>query len=136
MFIKLVRLGRDASIRYTQGGDAVAGLAMAYDIGFGDKKRTQWIDGTLWGKRAESLAPYLTKGTQIVATMDDVELEQFHKKDGTTGAKLKCRIADLSLVSGQQQASTQRPQSQPSQSFQQPQQAPQQQPPGLDEIPF
>ena len=31
---------------------------------------------------------------------DDVELEQFMKKDGTQGAKLKCRVSDLSLVSG------------------------------------
>jgi single-strand DNA-binding protein len=73
---------------------------MVYDVGFGDSKRGQWIDGTLWGKRAESLGPYLTKGTQVVLYADDVELEQFMKKDGTPGAKLKCRVSDLSLVSG------------------------------------
>jgi len=93
---------------------------MVYDIGYGDKKRSQWIDGALWGKRAESLAQYLTKGTQIVVTMDEVELEQFMKKDGTPGAKLKCKVVDLSLVSGQQQGGQQ-------QAPQQYQQAPQQQ---------
>jgi len=76
---------------------------MVYDVGFGDSKRGQWIDGTLWGKRAESLGPYLTKGTQVVLYADDVELEQFMKKDGTPGAKLKCRVNELSLVSGQSQ---------------------------------
>tara|TARA_B100000780_G_scaffold269404_1_gene228178 strand:- start:210 stop:641 length:432 start_codon:yes stop_codon:yes gene_type:complete len=100
MLAKLVRLGRDAEVRYTPKGDPVASLAMVYDIGFGDNKRGQWIDGTLWGKRAESLGPYLTKGTQVVLYADDVELEQFIKKDGTHGAKLKCRVSDLSLVSG------------------------------------
>jgi single-strand DNA-binding protein len=127
MFAKLVRLGRDAEVRYTAGNNptAVAGLAMVYDIGFGDKKRSQWIDGTLWGKRAESLAPYLTKGTQIVVYADELELEQFMKKDGTPGAKLKCRVNDLSLVSGQQggqqQAPQQRaPQQQAQQQYQQP----------------
>jgi len=99
-------------------------LAMVYDIGFGDNKRGQWIDGTLWGKRAESLGPHLTKGTQIVVYADDVELEQFMKKDGSPGAKLKCRVSDISLVSGQQSSGGQQqaPQSQPMQS-----QAPQQQ---------
>ena len=139
MFTKLVRLGRDAEVRFTAGANptAVAGLAMVYDIGYGDKKRSQWIDGALWGKRAESLAQYLTKGTQIVVTMDEVELEQFMKKDGTPGAKLKCKVVDLSLVSGQQQGGQQ-------QAPQQYQQAPQQQAqqPGidahgnLDDIPF
>ena len=127
MFAKLVRLGRDAEVRYTPSGDPVASLAMVYDIGFGDKKRSQWIIGTLWGKRAESLGPYLTKGTQVVLYADDVEVEQFMKKDGTQGAKLKCRVSDLSLISGQQsnaghqQAPQQRQQQQapPQQSYQQ-----------------
>ena len=128
MFTKLVRLGRDAEVRFTAGANptAVAGLAMVYDIGYGDKKRSQWIDGVLWGKRAESLAQYLTKGTQIVVTMDEVELEQFMKKDGTPGAKLKCKVVDLSLVSGQQQGGQQQapqqraPQQQAQQQYQQP----------------
>ena len=147
MFAKLVRLGRDAEVRFTPKGDPVASLAMVYDIGFGDNKQSQWLDGTLWGKRAESLGPYLTKGSQIVVYADDLQLEQFMKKDGNAGAKLKCRITDLSLVSGQQSSGApnqnQAPQSQPMQS-----QAPQQRPPqqgnygpvdqhgNLEDIPF
>jgi single-strand DNA-binding protein len=126
MLAKLVRLGRDAEVRYTAKGDPVASLAMVYDVGFGDSKRGQWIDGTLWGKRAESLGPYLTKGTQVVLYADDVELEQFMKKDGTPGAKLKCRVSDLSLISGQSQQAPQQQQQQQQQQ-QARQQAPQQQ---------
>jgi single-strand DNA-binding protein len=140
MLAKLVRLGRDAEVRYTPKGDPVASLAMVYDVGFGDSKRGQWIDGTLWGKRAESLGPYLTKGTQVVLYADDVELEQFMKKDGTPGAKLKCRVSDLSLISGQsqQQSPQQRqPQQQRQQQQQQAQQqAPQNQGEEFEDIPF
>ena len=128
MLAKLVRLGRDAEVRYTPKGDPVASLAMVYDVGFGDSKRGQWIDGTLWGKRAESLEPYLTKGTQVVLYADDVELEQFMKKDGTPGAKLKCRVSDLSLISGQSQQQSPQ-QRQPQQQRQQQQQQAQQQAP-------
>lgn len=139
MLAKLVRLGRDAEVRYTPKGDPVASLAMVYDVGFGDSKRGQWIDGTLWGKRAESLGPYLTKGTQVVLYADDVELEQFMKKDGTAGAKLKCRVSDLSLVSGQQQQAPQQRQQAPQQAQNQ-QQARQAVEGGLDEawedVPF
>jgi len=129
MFAKLVRLGRDAEVKYTQKGDPVASLAMVYDVGFGDNKQSQWIDGTLWGKRAESLGPYLTKGSQIVVYADDLQLEQFMKKDGNAGAKLKCRITDIKLLSssqssgGQQQAPQQRQQQPPQQQAQNQQQA-------------
>ena len=141
MLAKLVRLGRDAEVRYTPKGDPVASLAMVYDVGFGDSKRGQWIDGTLWGKRAESLGPYLTKGTQVVLYADDVELEQFMKKDGTPGAKLKCRVSDLSLISGQsQQQSPQQRQPQQQRQQQQQQQAQQQVPQNqgeeFEDIPF
>lgn len=34
---------------------------------------------------------------------DDVELEQFMKKDGSPSAKLKYQVSDMFLVSGQQQ---------------------------------
>tara|TARA_R110000824_G_scaffold188319_2_gene369694 strand:- start:2834 stop:3346 length:513 start_codon:yes stop_codon:yes gene_type:complete len=119
MFAKLVRLGKDAELRSLNNGDKVASLAMVYDVGYGANKRSQWIDGTLWGKRAESLAPYLTKGSQIVLYADDIELETYPKNDGSTGSKLKCRVNDVSLISGQGEQSQQAPQA--------PQQAPQQQ---------
>ena len=101
MFAKLVRLGKDAELRSLNNGDKVASLAMVYDIGYGANKRSQWIEGTLWGKRAESLAEYLTKGSQIVLYADDIELETYQKNDGSTGSKLKCRVNDVSLISGQ-----------------------------------
>ena len=101
MFAKLVRLGKDAELRSLNNGDKVASLAMVYDVGYGANKRSQWIEGTLWGKRAESLAEYLTKGSQIVLYADDVELETYPKNDGSTGSKLKCRVNDISLISGQ-----------------------------------
>ena len=123
MFAKLVRLGRDAEVRYTPKGDPVASLAMVYDIGFGDKKRGQWIEGTLWGKRAESLGPFLTKGSQIVLYADDIELEQFNKNDGTSGAKLKCRVSDITLISGQQAPQQGQQQQAPQQRQQAPRQA-------------
>ena len=123
MLAKLVRLGRDAEVRYTPKGDPVASLAMVYDVGFGDNKQSQWIDGTLWGKRAESLGPYLTKGSQIVVYADDLQLEQFMKKDGSAGAKLKCRITDLSLISGQQSSGASNQSQAPQQQAQNQQQA-------------
>ena len=72
----LFRLGRDAEVRYTQGGDAVASLALAYNYGKKEdgKQPSQWIDASLWGKRAEALTQYLTKGSTISAVLSDVHI--------------------------------------------------------------
>jgi len=102
MFTKLVRVGRSAELRMTAAGKPVIGLACVYDIGWGDNKKGQWIDVSIWGKQAEALAPFLLKGKQIVIYAEDVELETYQKNDGTSGSKLKCRAVNVELTSGGQ----------------------------------
>ena len=131
MFSKLVRLGRDATLRFTANQKAVSSLACVYDIGYGNNKKSQWIEVSLWGKQAEALTQYLTKGKQIVIYADDVELEEFQKNDGSTGSKLKARAINIDLTSGGQQQAPQQQgyQNQQNPTYQQAQQAPRQQAP-------
>lgn len=63
-------LGRDAEVRYTPGGAAVASFSIATTENWTSKdgekhEQTEWHRIVLWGKSAESLQPYLTKGKQI-----------------------------------------------------------------------
>src|SRR3954449_9059370 len=63
-------LGRDAELRYTPGGAPVATLNLATTEVWNDKggqrqEKTEWHRVVLWGKTAESLSEYLTKGKQI-----------------------------------------------------------------------
>ena len=102
MFIKLCNLGRDAELRYTKDSKPVLGLALAYSVGYGQNKRTQWIDGTLWGERAENLAPHLTKGAKILIHGDDLELETYQRNDGGQGAKIKCRVVNIEFAGSRQ----------------------------------
>ena len=108
--IGVARLGQDAEVRYTQGGDAVANVSMAYNYGRKDsdgKRPTQWVRASLWGDLAEALADYLVKGQQVCVTLDDVHIETFEKRDGGTGFNLEGRIIGIDLVGskpeGQQQ---------------------------------
>jgi single-strand DNA-binding protein len=98
MFIKLCRVGRDTELRYTQGGKAVCNVALAYDIGRGDTKRTGWIEGALWEKRAEALAQYLTKGTQVHVSIKDIEAEAYTTNTGEPRAKIKGTIDELEFA--------------------------------------
>ena len=127
----LARIGRDAEIRYTPGGAAVANVSLAFTYGKkGDdgKRPTQWVDASLWGQRAESIAPYIKKGGQIVAYLEDVSIQTYVKGDGTSATKMVARLVDLEFVSGGEQASSQ-PKPQPK-----PQAAPQSQGSGFDDI--
>lgn len=68
--ILLGNLGRDAEMRFTPGGMAVATLRLATterrkDKEGGWKDHTEWHRVLLFGKTAETIQEYLTKGKQI-----------------------------------------------------------------------
>lgn len=60
--------GKDAVMRRTQSGDPVLGWSVAVDDGYGDNKTTLWFDCSLWGKRGDTLAPMLKKGTRVAVS--------------------------------------------------------------------
>lgn len=99
------RLGRDAELRYTQNGDPVTTLALAFNYGKrgdGGNRQTTWIDGSLWGKRAESLSEYLVKGKQVSVVLDDLHIETYEGRNGP-GSKLVARVTELELGGGGEQ---------------------------------
>lgn len=92
MFTELVRLGKDAELKTTQSGDLLS-LYCVYDVGFGDKKKGQWIGLTLFGKRAGQVAGMMTKGTLIMATMDEVQVEEYGGK-----SYLKAKLVEFKFA--------------------------------------
>ena len=108
------RIGNDPTVRITPGGDPVINLSLATNYGRpgeDGKRPTQWYDASLWGKRAESLAPYLKKGDRIYVEMKDVHIETY-QKNGADVPKLVSKITEVELIgSGERQqtgTSTQR----------------------------
>lgn len=59
------RIGRDAEVRTTPQGDKVASWSVAVDYRAGSERATRWYDCSIWGKRGEALAQYLTKGSSV-----------------------------------------------------------------------
>ena len=91
------RVGADAELRTTQSGEKVLSFRVANDIGFGDRKTTQWVDCSYWGKRAEAVSSYVRKGDKITVS-GELKLEEFQRRDGTPGSKLAVRVNDLDLA--------------------------------------
>jgi single-strand DNA-binding protein len=92
----LARIGRDAEVRYSPKGDAVVNLSLAFNYQGKGERETQWVDGSLWGKRAEALAPYLLKGGAVAVTLGDVHIETYEGKNGA-GHKLVGRVVEIEL---------------------------------------
>lgn len=111
MFSEFGRVGRDVELRYTPSGMAVAAIALAYEYGRKDqqtgKRPTQWIEVTMWGKTAEALSQYLTKGKQVFIEAKDVHIQTYDKNDGTQGFKLAAEFVGIKFAydgQGQQQS--------------------------------
>lgn len=110
--IGVFRIGRDAELRRTDQS-AVTNLALAGSYGRRDSdgsRPTQWVDASLWGKRAESLAQYLLKGQQVYAVINDAHIETYDKRDSSEkGFKLVGVVADIELVGSKPNGSSDRP---------------------------
>lgn len=63
------RLGRDAETRQV-GDTTVTGFSVAVDGRDGKEKVTLWFDVSIWGRRGEALAQYLTKGAAVSVSGD------------------------------------------------------------------
>ncbi len=96
------RIGRDAELRSTTNGDQVAGFTVAVDARKGREKITNWWRVSLWGKRAESLSPYLLKGASVAVT-GEFSLEEYDGKP-----QLNIRANDIALQGGKSADSTPR----------------------------
>ena len=97
-------LGRDAELRYTPGGAAVATINMATTEVWNDKggqrqEKTEWHRVVLWGKTAESLAEYLTKGKQIYVE-GRLQTRQWDDKDGNKRYTTEIRGDRVVLLGG------------------------------------
>ncbi len=97
-------LGRDVEVRHTNAGKAIASFALAVKSGWGDNQKTMWVRCVLFGKRAEGgLIQYLTKGTQV-AVSGEMSLNEWTDKDGNAKQTLECKVGELDLIGGKQQA--------------------------------
>jgi single-strand DNA-binding protein len=91
-------IGKEATIRYTPNGDAVAQFSFALTSGYGDKQVTTWLNCSIWGKRAESLAPHLTRGAKVGIT-GELTNRPYTDKQGNEKHSLELRVNDLTLLS-------------------------------------
>jgi single-strand DNA-binding protein len=94
-------LGKDAELRYLPNGDAVCNFSVADSQG--KDKTTIWWRASLFGKRAESLAPYLLKG-QAVAVSGSITEREYTDSTGAQKKAQEIRVNDVALQGGKRDA--------------------------------
>ena len=91
-------LGRDAELK--QVGDyTVLKWSMAVTHKVKGEKVTTWYSCDLFGKRAESLAPYLTKGTAIFVD-GTLRPRAYTGKQDELRTSLDVRVNDVQVLGG------------------------------------
>ncbi|MGH9254709.1 MAG: single-stranded DNA-binding protein [Vicinamibacterales bacterium] len=97
-------LGRDAELRYTPGGAAVATLSLATTEVWNDKQgqrqeKTEWHRVVLWGKQAETLQEYLVKGKQVYVE-GRLQTRQWDDKEGNKRYTTEIKADRVTLLGG------------------------------------
>ena len=99
-------LGRDAELKYTQGGIGILRFSVA--TSYKRKQNEEWVEETewhrciLWGKRGEALAPYLQKGSKVCA-QGRIKTSSWEDKDGAKKYTTEIIVNDITLQGGNPQ---------------------------------
>lgn len=95
-------LGRDAALRYTPNGTAVADFTVATNERRKDKageyqELTTWFRISVFNKLAESVNRYLSKGSMVYVDGKLVQRE-YQDKDGNTRYSLEVTANDVQFL--------------------------------------
>lgn len=85
-------LGKDPELKEVRG-DQVAVFSLAARTG---KDETTWINCAVWGKRAQTVAQYLKKGSKITI-VGQGKLNSYTTQDGTEKQSLNVNVTDFTL---------------------------------------
>lgn len=79
--ILIGRLTKDPELRYTNSGKSVCSFTLAVESGFGDNKRTDFINIVVWSKQGETCSEYLAKG-KLAAVEGRLQIRNYDDRDG------------------------------------------------------
>ncbi len=95
--ILIGNLGRDPEIRYTQSGEPIANFTLATNEAWTDKsgqkqERTEWHRVEVFGKTAQIVRDYLSKGRQVYIE-GMIRYDEYTDKDGNKKNTTRIRVS-------------------------------------------
>lgn len=97
-------LGADPELRVTNSGQAVLKLRLATSETYLDRnkvrqERTEWHNVVIWGKRAEALSKFLTKGSRLFVE-GGLRTSSYDDRDGNKRYRTEVVAQNVILVGG------------------------------------
>jgi len=89
-------LGRDPEVKSTPTGKKVANFSVAVDQGFGDAKKTEWVNIVVWEKLAELTERFLKKG-KTIALSGTLQTRSW-EKDGVKQYRTEVVARDITFL--------------------------------------
>lgn len=93
-------LGKNPEVKFLESGKAMCNLSIATSesVKNGDnwEKKTEWHNVTIWGKRAESAAQYLSKGCKV--SVEGKLQTRSWEKDGKKQYKLEVIASEVEFL--------------------------------------
>jgi single-strand DNA-binding protein len=104
--ILLGNLTRDIELRHTPSNQTVANIGLAVNRTFQTKEgerreETTFVDCESWGRQAEVMAQYLSKGRPVLI-QGRLKLDSWQDKDGGNRSKLKVVVENFQFVGGRE----------------------------------
>ena len=109
-FNRVVLMGhltRDPELRFTAGKKAVCDVGVAVNDRY--KKGDEWVETvdyfelTFWGRNAEVVNEYLTKGSPLL--VEGKLKQETWEKDGKRQSKVKVNVDQLKMLGGNRSSS-------------------------------
>jgi single-strand DNA-binding protein len=102
--ILIGNVGKDPELRYTPSGQAVCDVRLATNENWTDKQgqkqeRTEWHSVVLWGKPAEIVKQYVTKGQKLYVE-GRLQTRSWDDKDGKKRYMTEIVAQDFMFLSG------------------------------------
>jgi single-strand DNA-binding protein len=106
-FNKVLLIGnltRDPELKHTPSNQAVATIGLAVNRNFttkdGEKREeTTFVDCEAWGRQAEVMSQYLSKGRPVMIE-GRLKLDQWQDKDGNNRSKLRVVVENFQFLGG------------------------------------
>lgn len=104
-------LTRDPELRATSSGMSVLGFGIAVNERVKNNQTGEWedrpnfVDCTMFGKRAESVSRFLSKGSKV--TLEGKLRYSSWEKDGQKRSKLEVLVDEIEFMSQRQEGSSQ-----------------------------
>ena len=96
------RTGKDSTTRFMPNGDPVTSFSVAVDDGFGENKKTIWLNVSAFGKLAETLKD-MRKGTLLLVEgrlqHDSGNPRVFKRTDGSSASSFEVNASTVRFLS-------------------------------------